>query len=153
MKKTIGDMIIDLHDLARTIEDDTEGFRIRLLANELAVIGNRIHEKQYQHHFAILTSCNKFLEVCKYIAANNLSCEVHLNRTRFWVTPELLPDFLDRYGKYCNEVSVDENLSIGALNHSDKGYKLASLEEAEAFAEKRNYRYSLLVVRPTRKKI
>lgn len=153
MKKTIGDVIIDLHDLARTIEDDTEGFRIRLLANELAVIGNRIHEKQYQHHFAILTSCNKFLEVCKYIAANNLSCEVHLNRTRFWVTPELLPDFLDRYGKYCNEVSVDENLSIGALNHSDKGYKLASLEEAEAFAEKRNYRYSLLVVRPTRKKI
>jgi hypothetical protein len=139
MKKTIGDLIIELHHLSRTIEDDTEGFRIRLLANELAKIGNRIHEKQYQHHFAILTSCNKFLEVCKYIAANNLSCEVHLNRTRFWVTSELLTDFLGRYGKYCNKVSEDENLVIGSLIHSDKEYEVASLEEAEAFAKKRNY--------------
>jgi uncharacterized protein (DUF305 family) len=34
-----------------------------------------------------------------------------------------------------------ENLLAGAKNHTDKGYKVDSLESAEEFMKKRNYNY------------
>ena len=43
--KTITDLIIELHNLARTIEDPEESLRIRLLADDLAKIGNSLQEK------------------------------------------------------------------------------------------------------------
>jgi hypothetical protein len=42
----IGDTIIKLHDLARTIVDREESIKVRVLADELAKIGNRLHEKK-----------------------------------------------------------------------------------------------------------
>ena len=42
---TISDLIIELHKLATTIENSEESLRVRLLADELAKIGNRLHEK------------------------------------------------------------------------------------------------------------
>jgi hypothetical protein len=44
----ISDLIIALHGLAREIstEHSREGFEIRLLADNLAQIGNRLHEKE-----------------------------------------------------------------------------------------------------------
>jgi hypothetical protein len=42
---TIGDCIIQLHTLANSIEDSEEGYKVRLLADELAKIGNRLQEK------------------------------------------------------------------------------------------------------------
>jgi len=44
----IGDTIIGLHDLARTIDDHEESYKVRLLADELAKIGNRLHEKNLE---------------------------------------------------------------------------------------------------------
>jgi hypothetical protein len=47
-KMTISDMIIALHGLAREIseKDFDEGLKIRFLADNLAQIGNRLHEKE-----------------------------------------------------------------------------------------------------------
>ena len=44
----ISDMIISLHNLAREVSqrDFDEGHKIRLLADELAKIGNTLHEKE-----------------------------------------------------------------------------------------------------------
>mgnify|MGYP003353168995 CR=1 FL=1 len=44
----ISDLIIELHNLARTIEDSEESLRVRLLADELAKIGNRLQEKNLE---------------------------------------------------------------------------------------------------------
>jgi hypothetical protein len=44
----ISDLIIEIHDLARTIEDSEERLRVRLLADELAQVGNRLHEKKFE---------------------------------------------------------------------------------------------------------
>jgi len=44
----ISDMIIALHNLAREVEVNhfDEGYKIRMLANELAKIGNKINERE-----------------------------------------------------------------------------------------------------------
>jgi hypothetical protein len=44
----ISDMIIALHNLARLVEvkDFEEGMKIKMLANDLAKIGNTLHEKE-----------------------------------------------------------------------------------------------------------
>jgi hypothetical protein len=44
----ISDMIIALHNLARevSIKDFEQGHKVRLLADELARIGNTLHEKE-----------------------------------------------------------------------------------------------------------
>jgi hypothetical protein len=44
----ISGTIIKLHELARTIEDHEESIKVRLLADELAKIGNRLHEKNLE---------------------------------------------------------------------------------------------------------
>ena len=47
-KMNISDMIIELHNLGREIseKDFDEGLKIRFLADDLARIGNRLHEKE-----------------------------------------------------------------------------------------------------------
>jgi hypothetical protein len=44
----ISDLIVELHKLSNTIEDSVERFNVKQLANELAIIGNRIHEKELE---------------------------------------------------------------------------------------------------------
>ena len=43
------DCIIKLHELARTIEDPVESNQVRMIADELAKIGNRLHEKNLEN--------------------------------------------------------------------------------------------------------
>ena len=45
---TISDLIIAMHDLARRVheKDDRCGYDLRKLADDLARIGNRLHEKE-----------------------------------------------------------------------------------------------------------
>ena len=47
----IGDMIIALNNLGREISeiDFEEGYKIKMLANELANIGNRLNEKETEN--------------------------------------------------------------------------------------------------------
>ena len=44
----ISDMIIELHNLAREVSkvDFEEGMKVRMLADDLAKIGNTLHEKE-----------------------------------------------------------------------------------------------------------
>jgi hypothetical protein len=42
---SVGEYIIKLHELASNIKDSEESIKVRLLADELAKIGNRLHEK------------------------------------------------------------------------------------------------------------
>ena len=44
----IGEMIIALHNLAREVseKDFEQGMKVRMLADELAKIGNTLHEKE-----------------------------------------------------------------------------------------------------------
>jgi hypothetical protein len=43
---TISDMIVELHKLANSCGVPLERYNIILLANELAKIGNRLHERE-----------------------------------------------------------------------------------------------------------
>ena len=45
---SIGDLIVAMHELAQRIheKDDRCGYDLRYLANELAKIGNKLHEKE-----------------------------------------------------------------------------------------------------------
>jgi metal-dependent HD superfamily phosphatase/phosphodiesterase len=43
------DTIIRMHYLASTMEDFEESLKVRLLADELAKIGNRLHEKNLEN--------------------------------------------------------------------------------------------------------
>ena len=45
---SIGDCIIQLHSIASSLEEP-EKMQVRLLADELAKIGNRIHEKNLEN--------------------------------------------------------------------------------------------------------
>ena len=45
--KSISQLIIELHELARDIKDNQESLNVRLIANELAQVGNRLHDKGY----------------------------------------------------------------------------------------------------------
>jgi hypothetical protein len=44
----ITDLIIEMHNVARDIEDPEESLRVRLMADELAKIGNRLQEKNFE---------------------------------------------------------------------------------------------------------
>jgi hypothetical protein len=47
-KKSLSELIIRIHEFARsiTIDNPKEGFAVRLLADDLAKIGNILNEKQ-----------------------------------------------------------------------------------------------------------
>ena len=45
----ISDLIIEIHQLARDIKDSEESLRVRLLADELAKIGHRLQEKNFEN--------------------------------------------------------------------------------------------------------
>ena len=69
--------------------------------------------KATSHHYAILTLSEKYVEVARYITKHNIPYEVHLNRTRFWIPEELLSEFINTYGGYCDFVPSDQNLMTG----------------------------------------
>lgn len=107
--------------------------------------------KATSHHYAILTRSAMFREVCNYIIEHNLPCEVHANRTRFWVPESILSDFLHTYGGHCDFVPADQDLVTGqpmyyydnllagdATIGNDKGYTVSTHEKQEEFARKRN---------------
>jgi hypothetical protein len=42
----ISDLILELHSLAREIKDPELAFKTKCFANELAILGNQIHESE-----------------------------------------------------------------------------------------------------------
>lgn len=67
------------------------------------------------NHYAILTRNDNFKSVIAYIKEHNLDCEVHLNRTRFWVPDILHTQFLSQFGSVCNPVHPNEDLMTGIV--------------------------------------
>ena len=65
-------------------------------------------------HYYILNLDPHCGEVFEFIRDHNLTVEVHLNRTRFWV-PEgsTLTEFLLRFGHVCHQVDEARDLATG----------------------------------------
>jgi len=65
-------------------------------------------------HYYILTLHPDFVSVWHWLNDNNISRELHLNRTRFWV-PEgpVLTDFLLRFADSCEPVDPQLDLFTG----------------------------------------
>ena len=56
--------------------------------------------------YCVYTRDEKFLEVTKWITKNNIKCEPHLNRTRFWVpSGPIMTEFLLKYIDICPAVT------------------------------------------------
>ncbi|CAB4241822.1 hypothetical protein UFOVP71_360 [uncultured Caudovirales phage] len=69
-------------------------------------------KKEYQ--FAVYTRDECFVDVIRWIKANKISFEAHLNRTRFWIkeSPELM-EFLLTWGHACPRVDHEEDHMLG----------------------------------------
>jgi hypothetical protein len=64
--------------------------------------------------YCVFTRDPEFLKVSKWLSANWIPFEVHLNRTRFWVQEgEQHMKFLQTWGHVCTPVYDDENLVTG----------------------------------------
>ena len=66
-----------------------------------------------QHY--ILTLDPNMPHVVHWIRANSVDCEVHLNRTRFWVESDtpLYTEFLLRFAHCCPRVDPTVDLATG----------------------------------------
>ena len=66
----------------------------------------------YQYY--VLNQDPRAVEVFDFIAQHNLRCEIHLNRTRFWLPPgSQLTEFLLRFGDFCPMVDPTLDLATG----------------------------------------
>ena len=65
------------------------------------------------NQYCVYTKHEKFQEVCDYIVENKLACEVHLNRTRFWIPESMHAAFLGQWGAVCEYVYPDEDYATG----------------------------------------
>ena len=48
MYHKISDLIVALHDVARELEDHDLNWRVRMLADSLAKVGNEVYEREHQ---------------------------------------------------------------------------------------------------------
>ena len=66
------------------------------------------------HQYYILNRDPRAGELFEFIAQHSLQCEVHLNRTRFWV-PEgsVFTEFALRFSQSCPAVNPHTNLGSG----------------------------------------
>jgi len=54
LKNNISHLIIELHDLAREVKDAELSFEVRNIANQLAIVGNKIHESEMKDNFPLV---------------------------------------------------------------------------------------------------
>ena len=68
-----------------------------------------------QRQYYILTQSIKFPEVAAWLSRRNIPCEVHLNRTRFWLSPgSLLHTEMNlRWAQYVELVDPAADLATG----------------------------------------
>ena len=66
------------------------------------------------YHFYILNLDPRATEVFDFISQHKLRCEIHANRTRFWVpTGSVLTEFALRFTDCCPLVDPDLDLATG----------------------------------------
>jgi hypothetical protein len=70
-------------------------------------------------HYYVLNQDPRAVEVFEFIQDHNLRCEVHANRTRFWIAEEssILTEFVLRFTDCCTYVddTVDLTTGLGPL--------------------------------------
>jgi len=55
--------------------------------------------------YCVYTRDPKFLEVGRWLTANDIKLELHLNRTRFWISEgKVLTEFLLKYSDTCPQI-------------------------------------------------
>ena len=66
-------------------------------------------------HYYILNLDPRATEVFEFIRHYSLRCEVHLNRTRFWIEEDtsVLTEFLLRFSESCQLVDASADLATG----------------------------------------
>ena len=65
-------------------------------------------------HYYVLNLDPRAGLVFEFIRDHKLTCEVHLNRTRFWVpTGSVLTEFLLRFSESCTQVDDTVDLATG----------------------------------------
>ena len=66
-------------------------------------------------HYYILNLDPRATEVFEFIRHYSLRCEVHLNRTRFWIEEDtsVLTEFLLRFSESCQLVDTSADLATG----------------------------------------
>ena len=66
-------------------------------------------------HYYILNLDPRATEVFEFIRHYSLRCEVHLNRTRFWIEEDtsVLTEFLLRFGECVHQVDDSLDLATG----------------------------------------
>ena len=69
-------------------------------------------------HYYVLNLDPRAREVFEFIRDHKLACEVHLNRTRFWIPEDssILTEFLLRFGDCCPWVDGTLDLATGLPN-------------------------------------
>jgi hypothetical protein len=66
------------------------------------------------HHYYILNSDPRAYEVFDFIAHHKIACEVHLNRTRFWVpSGAVYTEFVLRFSDCAHYVDPALDLTTG----------------------------------------
>jgi hypothetical protein len=64
--------------------------------------------------YCVFTASPEFIEVMDWLDANKVKREIHLNRTRFWISDiELKMMFLLKWSHCCPTVEDDEDLLTG----------------------------------------
>lgn len=64
--------------------------------------------------YCVLTNSPEFIEVMDWLNHNKIQREVHLNRTRFWISDnEIKMMFLLKWSHCCPVVHDDEDLLTG----------------------------------------
>lgn len=71
-------------------------------------------------HYYILTANPNLADVLSFVNNNNLTYEIHINRTRFLV-PEgpILTEFLLRFAHCCSLVDPNLDLATGYVSIAD----------------------------------
>jgi len=65
-------------------------------------------------HYYVLNSNPCLEDIFEFIKHHNLTLEVHLNRTRFWVpNGTVLTEFLLRFSEQCTQVDESLDLTTG----------------------------------------
>jgi hypothetical protein len=75
------------------------------------------------NQYCVYTVDEKFGDVCKYITKNKLACEIHINRTRFWVPESMHVEFLKEWGGVCSYVHPNEDLMTGMMRDPSDDWK------------------------------
>ncbi len=65
-------------------------------------------------HYYVLTHCDRFADIIRWLRSRDIPIDPHLNRTRFVIEDgQVLTEFLLTWADYCGQVREFEDLATG----------------------------------------